>query len=102
MGFNHYMKMQHAGWRISLGLQVLFGFTVAIGLFFVKETPRFLQSCGKTDEALKVLSSLRGSEAVARVELDAVKREIEEEQAAGEAVWSEIFTNPLFCRLVTI
>ena len=44
------------------GLQVALGCFVFLGLLFVCETPRFLESKGRSEEAMQVLRRLRGGE----------------------------------------
>lgn len=91
------------GWRISLAVQIFLGMVTAVGLLFVSDTPRFLESTGRSEEALRVLSALRGgSEAAAREELADVRAELEEEKEAGSATWVEIFTNPHFRNVVLL
>lgn len=91
-----------AGWRWSLGVQVVLGVITAVGLLFVGDTPRFLESVGRSDEALRVLASLRGDENAAKRELAAVRDELEEEREAGNATWTEVFTNPHFRNVVLL
>eukprot|EP00930_Biecheleria_cincta_P035311 TRINITY_DN24291_c0_g1_i1.p1 TRINITY_DN24291_c0_g1~~TRINITY_DN24291_c0_g1_i1.p1 ORF type:complete len:489 (-),score=73.27 TRINITY_DN24291_c0_g1_i1:465-1931(-) len=91
------------GWRVSLGLQLPLGAVVAIRMFCVGETPRFLESIGKPEEALSVLTKLRGGDkCAASQELQQVKDEIEKERQAGNASWTEIFTNPFYRNVVII
>jgi len=90
------------GWRWSLSVQVLLGLFTAFGLFFVADTPRFLESQGKSEEALRVLTRLRGDENAARQELAGVKEELEEEKQVGRATWAEVFTNPLFRNVIIV
>jgi len=100
---NHFVEDASNGWRYALGVQVILGCVLLIGVPFLRETPRFLESQGRSDEAFQVLKFLRGGdEIVAEDELGMVKAEIEEERAAGEASWSEIFTNPFFRNVVVI
>lgn len=100
---NHFLEDDLNGWRYSLGVQVLLGCMLLAGSPFLKETPRFLETRGRSAEALEVLKSLRGGdEAAAQAELKMVQVEIEEEMAAGKASWSEIFTNSHFRNVVLI
>jgi sugar porter (SP) family MFS transporter len=91
------------GWRWSLSVQVMLGLITAVGLSFVGDTPRFLESVGRSDEALKILSALRsGGESIAQEELAMVRAELEEEKRAGSATWVEVFTNPHFRNVVLL
>merc|ERR1712060_472778 len=90
------------GWRWSLSVQVMLGAITAIGLVFVGDTPRFLQSAGRAEEALRVLTRLRGDKNVAEQELAGVRHELEEEREVGSATWMELFTNPYFRNIVLL
>ena len=91
------------GWRLSLGLQVAMGLLVVLGLFFVCETPRFLESAGRSSDALQVLTRLRaGDREAAQHELKEVQMELETERDAGDATWSEVFTVPFYRNVVII
>eukprot|EP00449_Zooxanthella_nutricula_P049172 CAMPEP_0198608812 /NCGR_PEP_ID=MMETSP1462-20131121/156083_1 /TAXON_ID=1333877 /ORGANISM="Brandtodinium nutriculum, Strain RCC3387" /LENGTH=375 /DNA_ID=CAMNT_0044340617 /DNA_START=97 /DNA_END=1222 /DNA_ORIENTATION=+ len=98
--FDHGMV---SGWRWSLGVQILLGLATAGGLLFVADTPRFLESAGRSDEALKVLAALRGGDkdSAAR-ELAMVRAELEEERRVGSATWSEVLLNPYFRNVVLL
>lgn len=100
---NYFVHDLTIGWRISLGLQVALGCLVFLGLLFVCETPRFLESKERSNEALQVLTRLRGGdEVLAQQELTEVQDELAEEKQTGEANWSEIFTTPFFRNVVLI
>jgi len=100
---NYYDHSMHDGWRWSLGVQIVVGAVTAIGLFFVGDTPRFLESVGRSGEALKILTYLRGGNAeAASAELATVRAELEEERIAGSATWSEVMSNPHFRNVVTL
>eukprot|EP00931_Biecheleriopsis_adriatica_P082884 TRINITY_DN5637_c0_g1_i1.p1 TRINITY_DN5637_c0_g1~~TRINITY_DN5637_c0_g1_i1.p1 ORF type:complete len:548 (+),score=101.95 TRINITY_DN5637_c0_g1_i1:55-1644(+) len=91
------------GWRWSLGIQVIMGAAGAIGMTFMSETPRFLESSGRSEAAFKVLSSLRGGNGqVAEAEMEQVRADISEEKQAGSASWLELFTTPLYRNVVLI
>jgi len=92
-----------SGWRWSLAVQVILGVATGRLSVFVKDTPRFLESVGRSGEALKVLSSLRnGDEGSAARELAMVRAELEEERRVGSATWSELLFDPYFRNLVAL
>uniref|UniRef100_A0A7S2NNI1 Hexose transporter 1 n=1 Tax=Zooxanthella nutricula TaxID=1333877 RepID=A0A7S2NNI1_9DINO len=92
-----------SGWRWSLGVQVILGLATAGGLLFVGDTPRFLESVGRSEHALKVLATLRGGDmGSAARELALVRAELEEERRVGSATWSEVLLNPYFRNVVLL
>merc|ERR1712157_391897 len=99
---NHFAKSNANGWRYSLGVQLAMGAVVLVGTLFLNETPRFPESSGRSADALRILTSLRGDERKAKEELNMVQAEVNREQQVGQASWSEIFTNPFFRNVVII
>lgn len=103
MVLNYCVQETSTGWRVSLGLQFFMGAVVAIGMICVGETPRFLESIGKPEQALTVLTKLRGGDKnIATEELQQVKAELEKERQSGSASWTEIFTDPFYRNAVVI
>jgi sugar porter (SP) family MFS transporter len=82
-------------WRIPFGLQLLPAGIMVFGLLTVKESPRWLASVGRSDEALRNLAYLRrSSESHPEVleEMAEIQAAIDEEKAAREGVnWKEAF-----------
>ena len=79
------------------------GLLVVLGLYFVCETPRFLESAGRSREALQVLTRLRAGDQEAAInELKEVQAELEAEREEGDATWTEVFTTPFFRHVVII
>lgn len=81
-------------WRIPVGFQLVPGGIMLIGLFFLKESPRWLMKQGRFDEASTSLSYMRNEEPgdpdVQR-ELAEIKASIDDELAATEGVsWKEV------------
>ncbi|KAJ5658652.1 uncharacterized protein N7484_002301 [Penicillium longicatenatum] len=80
-------------WRIPVAIQLVPGGLMLIGLFFLKESPRWLMSKGRQDEALLSLSYIRNepqeSEEVQK-EIAEIYAAIQEETLATEGVtWKE-------------
>lgn len=80
-------------WRVPVAIQLIPGGLMLIGLFFLKESPRWLVKAGRHEEALKSLVYIRNvpqdDEAVQQ-EFAEIKASIEEELAATEGVtWKE-------------
>lgn len=80
-------------WRIPVAIQLVPGGLMLIGLFFLKESPRWLMKQGRQDEALTSLAYIRNepqdSEEVQR-EIAEIYTAVEEETLATEGVtWKE-------------
>lgn len=80
-------------WRIPVAIQLVPGGLMLIGLFFLKESPRWLMKQGRQDEALSSLAYIRNepqdSEEVQK-EIAEIYTAIEEEIVATEGVtWKE-------------
>jgi sugar porter (SP) family MFS transporter len=87
------------GWRISLGLQCLFGVAFGVGMFFLPETPRWLVKKGKVDKAGKVLGKIR-KESVA----EELKDIVDDVESSPPLKWREVLrilcSRNIFGRLV--
>ena len=68
-------------WRLMLGLAVIPSIVLLIGMYFMPETPRWLVSRDRDDEAREVLRQTRDEEAVER-EINEIK-EVESEESGG-------------------
>lgn len=80
-------------WRIPVAIQLIPGGLLLIGLFFLKESARWLMKQGRREEAIHSLAYIRnepeGSETVLK-EIAEIHAAIEEETAATEGVtWKE-------------
>lgn len=81
-------------WRIPVGVQLIPGGLMLFGLFFLKESPRWLVKQGRHEEALASLAYIRNepthSESV-QTEMAEIRASLEEELAATEGVtWREV------------
>ena len=83
-------------WRIPVGLQLIFGGFMFIGLWFLKESPRWLMKQGRYEEATASLAYMRLEEPndpeIVK-EIAEIRVAIEEEMNATEGVrWRECLT----------
>jgi MFS family permease len=80
-------------WRIPVAIQLIPGGLMFIGLFFLKESPRWLMKQGRHEEALDSLAYIRNEpqdSAPVRKEIAEISAAIQEELAATEGVtWKE-------------
>ncbi|CCG84964.1 protein of unknown function [Taphrina deformans PYCC 5710] len=91
-GTRHYTNS--ASYRIPIGLQLLWGLILAIGGFWLPESPRYLLSKGRYDDALKSVATVRSTtvddpEVVA--DIDEMRGKIVEEQKNTRNGWVECF-----------
>ncbi|GAN02543.1 sugar transporter [Mucor ambiguus] len=59
LGYGMYRIDSDVGWRLPVGLQLLAGFIMLCGLYFIPESPRWLIYKDRNAEALKILAQLR-------------------------------------------
>ncbi|KAL1987283.1 hypothetical protein VTN96DRAFT_4311 [Rasamsonia emersonii] len=93
-----------ASWRITMGIGFVWPLILGIGIMFLPESPRFAYRLGRIDEARRTMTKLYGvpeNHRLVAEELEDMKKKLEEERAAGQAAWYEIFTGPrMFYRTV--
>lgn len=95
-GVSLHIKTSTRQWRIPVGLQLIFGGIMFIGLWFLKESPRWLMKQGRYEEATASLAYMRcekpDNEEVVQ-EIAEIRAAIEEELNATEGVrWKECLT----------
>ena len=77
---------------IPLGIIYLVPLFIALGLFFIPESPRWLMETGKIEQARKSLDWLRPNKDAVDAELRTVQEAIEEAEAnSGRTVFLEMF-----------
>ena len=84
-------------WRWPIALQGLFCVIILVSLPFLPESPRWLISHGRVEEAVEVFARLEGANvSVDHPEVvrqrDDVVSSVEEERRIGKATWTEVFT----------
>ena len=92
-------------WRIPVGLQLVPGGLMLIGLFFLKESPRWLMKKGRKEEALRSLAYIRCEETTSPDvlhELAEIHAAVEEELHLTEGVtWKECLAPGVRIRFFT-
>ncbi|KAJ3798677.1 general substrate transporter [Lentinula aff. detonsa] len=94
-----------ASWRIPVGLQLVWGFILLSGIFFLPESPRHLLGIGKREEACVVISQLNSvplDDPLVDELVDELQYAINAENEGGKATWLECFSpvNGLWKRVV--
>ncbi|KAH6683065.1 general substrate transporter [Halenospora varia] len=88
-----HIKPSTSQWRIPVAIQLIPGGFLFIGLFFLKESPRWLMKQGRYEEATASLSYMRREDPTNPEivkEIAEIRASIEEELAATEGVtWKE-------------
>jgi sugar porter (SP) family MFS transporter len=76
-------------WRRMLGTGIFPGVILCIGMFYLPESPRWLVSLGRDDEARKILFKIRDSERSADAEVAHIKLTLKEEASDWKIVFSK-------------
>jgi sugar porter (SP) family MFS transporter len=92
-------------WRIPVAIQIVPGGFLLIGLFFLKESPRWLMKQGRIEEATNSLAYMRRGEVTdpdIMQEIAEIKASIDEEINATEGVtWKECIAPGMRMRFIT-
>ncbi|XP_076065486.1 facilitated trehalose transporter Tret1-like isoform X2 [Oratosquilla oratoria] len=78
-----YIMAAFLHWKLATALSALPLVPVLVLFFFVPESPYWLARKGRDEDSLKSLSFLRGSKEVAQLELDRIKKAIDEQPSVN-------------------
>ncbi|KAN0100175.1 General substrate transporter [Tylopilus felleus] len=84
-----------ASWRIPVGLQMLWGFILLSGIFFLPESPRHLLGTQRVDQARAVIAELNSvpiDSEVVEAHVAELAEAIKAENEGGKATWVECFS----------
>ncbi|EFQ85182.1 hypothetical protein CFE70_010002 [Pyrenophora teres f. teres 0-1] len=88
-----HMPVSTKQWRVPVAIQIIPGGFMLIGLFFLNESPRWLMSKGRYDEAVRSLAFIRCEEPESpelQRELAEIRAAVEEELNMTEGItWKE-------------
>ncbi|KAF8240859.1 sugar transporter [Tricholoma matsutake] len=85
-----------ASWRIPVGLQLVWGFVLLSGIFFLPESPRHLLGAGRQEEARQVVAELNGvplNDGLVNEIIEELEFGIKAENEGGKATWMECFSS---------
>jgi len=81
-----YLLHDSGAWRWMIGLGVIPAAVLAIGITVQPESPRWLVGKGRSDEARRVLTNLRGDASAADAELAEIEETVRGERALNESL----------------
>ncbi|KZT22630.1 general substrate transporter [Neolentinus lepideus HHB14362 ss-1] len=84
-----------ASWRIPVGLQMVWGFILLSGIFFLPESPRHLLGQGKAEKARAVVAELNSvplDDPLVTETIEELEYGIRAENEGGKATWMECFS----------
>ncbi len=88
-------------WRIMLAVALVPAAVLFLGMLTVPESPRWLASKGRQDEALKVLKTIR-TEQRAVTEMAEVEELAVIERSRARGTWSDIVSQPWLLRILLV
>ncbi|KAJ5407868.1 Major facilitator-type transporter ecdD [Penicillium cosmopolitanum] len=77
-------RPDRSSYRIPIGMQFIWAFILAVGLFFLPESPRYYVKCGRMEDALRSWSEFEA-------ELAEIKANFEYEKQIASTSWADCF-----------
>ena len=87
-------RQDHSAWQIPISVQFIWAFVLAVGMFYLPESPRWLIKQGKVELAARSLSrltSLPADDPEVETELNDIQAALREEQERGESSYLDCF-----------
>lgn len=87
-------RPDRSSYRIPIGMQFIWAFILAVGLFFLPESPRYYVKCGRMEDALRSLERVRGqpgTNPAIQAELAEIKANFEYEKQIASTSWADCF-----------
>jgi len=89
---NIWLAEWNEGWRISYGGNIVFSVALVALLLIMPESPHFLVSKHRQDDARAALAKVRFDDQI-EWELEQLEMEVKMAEDRGEANWAEVFDN---------
>ncbi|CEK10561.1 sugar porter family MFS transporter [Legionella hackeliae] len=93
----NYVLIEHQAWRAMFASSAVPALILVLGIFFLPESPRWLISAGKKDEAAKALKRLRNDQSIHN-ELAEIQTTLAKEPQGSS--WKTLFKRPLLSVLL--
>lgn len=100
-------RPNHSAWRVPIAIQFVWAAILAIGMFFLPESPRYLIKKGNEQGAAQSLARLLGTspnDPEVAAELNEIRANLRAEEEIGESSYADCFKfthNKLFLRTMT-
>ncbi|MDI9819866.1 sugar porter family MFS transporter, partial [Legionella sp. PL877] len=88
----NYLLIEHQAWRIMFASSAIPAMMLVIGIFFLPESPRWLMSVNREEDAAKALKRLRKDKLI-KQELQEIQKTLANEPKKGN--WRALFSKPL-------
>jgi len=95
----YFLSFDGWGWRWMFGSAIIPTAFLLIGLLFIPESPRWLASKGRSDDALDILTKINGK-VIAENELKEIKKELNQETGAFRELFQPGIKIALFIGIV--
>ncbi|KAF8515073.1 MFS monosaccharide transporter [Gautieria morchelliformis] len=87
-------RNDHSSYRLPIAIQFVWAMVLAVGMFLLPESPRYLMKRGRDAAAAKSLSRLTGVDAThpsIESDLGEIRRNLKHEEEIGQATYADCF-----------